>query len=321
LKSRVNTPVLLIAHRRPRETGRLVRAILSVRPERVYLATDGPRPDVPSDADQCVKVRELLRTADWPGDVEYLIQKENLGPRMMVPAAVDWALSQSERLIILEDDCLPHGTFFRYCDELLERYQNEPQVMMISGTNPAPWRRGPRYRFSAYGTMWGWATWASAWQSFWHARELIYDQALDLHALAQRVWRDPAEQRFWAAMYERLRLGHTAGWDYEWTLARLLRNGLSAMPRRNLVTNIGFGGSATNTFSGYSHPIGPLRRRRMRFPLVEPDHVEPDLRLDAVLRAGHLELPVPGLRGRTRHFLARVRDKVALTLKRNAVSH
>jgi hypothetical protein len=321
LGEQLKTPVLLVAHRRPRETSRVVEAVLGARPERVFVATDGPRPDVSTDAADCARVQEILRTASWPGDVEYLAQEENLGSRRMVPAAVEWALTQAERLIILEDDCLPHRTFFRFCDELLERYRTEPRVMMVAGTNPAPWRRGPSYRFSAYGTIWGWATWASAWQDFWRARELINDQAVDLQALAQQVWRDPAEQGFWPGMYQRLRAGQSVGWDYEWTLARLLRNGLAAMPRRNLVTNIGFGSTATNTFSGYAHPIGRVRRRRMRFPMVEPNHLEPDPRLDAVLRAGHLEVPVPGLRGRVRHFLARVRGKIEATLKRNAVSH
>jgi hypothetical protein len=322
----LKTPVLLVAHRRPRETRQVVRAILSAGPERVYLATDGPRSDEPSDVEKCAKVQEILRTTEWPGQVQYLPQEENTGPRQMVPMAIEWAIGEADQLIILEDDCLPDRTFFRFCDELLQRYEDEAHVMAISGTNPAAWSRwGPSYRFSTYGSVWGWATWASAWRQFWRARELISDSASDLDALAEKTWRDSIERDFWATIYRGLRDGGRAwsrtGWDYEWILARTMNRGLAVMPRVNLIKNIGFGDHASDTLTGYSHPIGRMRRKRMKFPLSPPDRVEPDERLDAVLRAGHLEIRVPGLRGTVRGFLARVRGKVDATLKRNEFSH
>jgi hypothetical protein len=252
-----------------------------------------------------------------------MIESENVGVRRLAPSAIEWATSDAQELIILEDDCLANPSFFAFCEELLRRYRDEPRVMMVSGTNPAPWRwRGPSYRFSAYGTMWGWATWARSWRHFWEARALISDQATDLRALAEGVWRDPAEQRLWGDQYELLRRDEqSAGWDYEWLLARMLNRGLTAMPRTNLVTNIGFGKAATDTFTSYAHPIGRLRRARIRFPLIAPTRLQADEKLDAVLRAGHLEIEIPGFRGRARRFLARVRGKIDATLKRNEFSH
>jgi hypothetical protein len=325
-RDRLKTPVLLVGYRRPRDTSSVVEAVLEAKPERVFVATDGPRADVSTDAADCARVQEVLRTAEWPGRVHYLTQEENLGPRQMVPMAIEWAIEDAEQLIILEDDCVPDRTFFRFCENLLHRYQRESQVMAVSGTNPAPWGgRGPSYRFSTYGSVWGWATWASAWRHFWRARELLSDPDSDLDALAENTWRDSTEQDFWATIYRGLRDGGRAwsdtGWDYEWILARAMNQGLAAMPRVNLITNIGFGKGASDTLTGYAHPIGRMRRRRMRFPLVPPDRVEPDERVDAVLRSGHLEIKVPGLRGSVRGFLARVRGKVDATLKRNEFSH
>jgi hypothetical protein len=235
---------------------------------------------------------------------------------MMIPIAIDWAFGEVDRLIILEDDCVAHPTFFRFCGELLERYRDQPDVMEVSGTNPAPWRGRPSFRFSTYGSLWGWATWADSWHHFWEARKLINDPSVDLRSVVEQAWEARGERDFWEAIFREVRNGHPSAWDYEWLLARRLRGGLAAMPRRNLVTNIGFGRKATTTSTGYAHPIGRMRRRSMAFPLIEPDGLRSDHRLDDAMRASHLWTDMPGFRARARRGIARVRGKVEVTLNR-----
>jgi hypothetical protein len=75
----VKTPVLLIAHRRPRETSRVVNAVLGARPERIFVATDGPRSDVPTDPAACARVQDVLRAARWPGTVRYWPKRTTWG--------------------------------------------------------------------------------------------------------------------------------------------------------------------------------------------------------------------------------------------------
>ena len=57
-----------------------------------------------------------------------------------------------EEGIVLEDDCLPHPSFFRFCEELLERYREDERIAMVSGDNFQFGRkRGDRsYYFSRY---------------------------------------------------------------------------------------------------------------------------------------------------------------------------
>ena len=47
--------------------------------------------------------------------------------------AIDWFFGQEPEGIVLEDDCLPEQTFFRYCAELLERFREDPRVMFRCG--------------------------------------------------------------------------------------------------------------------------------------------------------------------------------------------
>ena len=38
-------------------------------------------------------------------------------------------------MIILEDDTLPDLSFFNFCEKLLLKYEKNPKISMISGTN------------------------------------------------------------------------------------------------------------------------------------------------------------------------------------------
>jgi hypothetical protein len=87
---------------------------------------------------------------------------------------LDWVFAQTPRAIILEDDCVPHPTFFRYCDELLDRYQDHPDVQMISGSNVLGRGTPYSYHFSRGYNIWGWATWARAWQHYDEAEAMTF---------------------------------------------------------------------------------------------------------------------------------------------------
>ncbi len=84
--------------------------------------------------------------------------------------AVTWALSMTDKLIILEDDCVPSLSFFPFCKEMLDRYEHDTRVSMIAGfnTDEVSPDVGSDYFFTSVFSIWGWATWrrvAEAWDS------------------------------------------------------------------------------------------------------------------------------------------------------------
>ena len=48
-----------------------------------------------------------------------------MGCKKRISSGLDWVFNQVERAIILEDDCKPAESFFRFCDELLELYKDD----------------------------------------------------------------------------------------------------------------------------------------------------------------------------------------------------
>ena len=242
----VETPILLCVFNRPAHTRRVLEAIARQRPRRLFVVGDGPRRRVPADAAAVAAVRRAVETVDWPCETRTLFADGNMGCRARMSSGIDWAFSQSDRLIILEDDCLPHDDFFRLCDTLLDRYADEPRVMAVAGSNFQAVRRTHHsYYFSRYAHIWGWATWRRAWDH--------YDVAIaDWPRLSGQGWLesvldDPAEIRYWRAIFDGVHAGAIDTWDFQWLLACWRNGGLTALPETNLVSNIGFGAGALHT--------------------------------------------------------------------------
>jgi hypothetical protein len=93
-------------------------------------------PDHPDDPDRCERTRHVFSGIDWPCEVRTQFQDGNLGCKRGVGTAIDWFLSEVDAGIIVEDDCVPTMDFFRFCAELLDRYRDAAEVMMIGGHNP-----------------------------------------------------------------------------------------------------------------------------------------------------------------------------------------
>src|SRR5262245_16025697 len=92
---------------RPDTTALIMQAIQSARPERFYIAADGPRGNRAGEAELCQEARRIATQVDWPCQVRTLFRDRNLGCRAAVSEAITWFFEHEPEGIILEDDCLP----------------------------------------------------------------------------------------------------------------------------------------------------------------------------------------------------------------------
>ncbi|MCM0081367.1 glycosyltransferase family 2 protein [Geomonas sp. Red32] len=281
--SGVTVPVLFLVFQRVETTLRVMEAIREARPSRLYVACDGPRPGDAAQASRVEEVRRrVLSLVDWPCEIKTLFQPGNLGCKVAVSRAISWFFQHEEMGIILEDDCLPAPTFFPFCEELLERYREDSRVMQVCGSNlvGAGSRRGDSYFFSAYGPIWGWASWRRAWESYdpdlvlwpkWKEEGRMKDFVLHPEELRQR-----------SQIYDSVHAGSIDTWDYQWGASKLFNSGLSIVPSRNQVVNIGFGPQATREVPRPS--FAPTSIDSLSFPLRHPSCLlrERELDLDFV---------------------------------------
>ncbi|HEV8462057.1 MAG TPA: hypothetical protein VGQ38_15260 [Gaiellaceae bacterium] len=275
----MKTPVALFVFNRPDVTARVIEAVRVATPPLLLVVADGPRPGVPSDEPACREVRALIDRAGWPCPVRTNYADANLGCRARVSSGIDWVFDEVPEAVLLEDDTLPDPTFFRFADELLERYREDHRVMSISGDN---FQRGRRrgsasYYFSRYSHIWGWGTWRRAWSLY--DRDLTRWPALRAGGWLADVLRDQHEIEYWTDVFDRVARGEVDTWDYAWLFTCWVAGGLTALPNRNLVTNIGFVPDATHTSS--DSRLANLPTKPMEFPLVHPASVTADAAADA----------------------------------------
>jgi hypothetical protein len=293
----LRAPVALFAFNRPETTAQVFAAIREARPSRLFLVCDAPRADRPEEAARCAAVRAILDGVDWPCEVERAFADQNMGCRRRISSGIDWVFSRTDEAIFLEDDTLPEPTFFRYADELLERYRDDDRVLMISAYNlmgavhggaarsgatgaTSATRSGATdapdasYWFSLLPRIWGWAGWRRAWQG--------YDVTMaDWPALKQTpAWteRTVAEREAYGPFFDEVKAGRMDTWDAQVCLHAWRTGRVAAIPAVNLITNIGFGGGATNTHLS-AFPGPPVQP--MAFPLVHPAQVARDVARDA----------------------------------------
>jgi hypothetical protein len=222
--------------------------IREAKPKRLYIAADGPRTPHPTDSKFCHDARLACSKIDWDCTVETLFRDDNLGCRRAISSAIDWFFRNESEGIILEDDCLPSQSFFRYCSELLSYYRDDEQIMCISGNNFQQARRGGEesYYFSRYPHCWGWATWRRAW-AFYDASMDNWETNRNLDVIRQ--WPEATEgfRRYWENVFDLTVSGKMDSWAIRWLYSCWKRQGLSCLPHRNLVKNIGFTEGATHT--------------------------------------------------------------------------
>jgi hypothetical protein len=266
--SQLSTAVAFLVFNRPQTTARVWESIRQARPPKLLIVADGPRADRAGEAERCADVRAICERVDWPCDVLRNYADSNLGCRRRVSSGLDWVFETVEEAIILEDDCLPHPTFFPYCRELLARYRDDERIMLISGDNfqPGPPRTEYSYYFSRYPHIWGWASWRRAWRQY-DVNISLWPTVRDGRWLLD-ILQNRRSVEYWSTVFDRIAQNQLDTWDYQVTFACFCQHMLTIIPRQNLVSNIGFSSDATHTIVG--SPLANLTVEAMQFPLEHP---------------------------------------------------
>jgi hypothetical protein len=281
---RMETPVAFFFFNRPEITARVFSQITRAEPSRLFLIADGPRENRPADAEQCAAARRVVERIDWPCRVHTNFAPRNMGCMQRMASGISWVFDQVDEAIILEDDCLPDPTFFRFCEDLLRRYRDEPRVMQIGGFN-IPLDRRTRafsYYFSRFGTNWGWATWRRAW-SHYDVDVKEWPTVRDTPWLLDIV-KHPSIAATWTRRLDLAHRRELGTWDYQWLFACWRQRGLSVQPTVSMISNLGYGGDATHTISSCHDPRADVRAAPMPFPLRHPEMFAESPRADRIYK-------------------------------------
>ncbi|BDH60817.1 hypothetical protein MTP04_09470 [Lysinibacillus sp. PLM2] len=283
-------PVAFIIFNRPDTASSVFQKIREYAPDKLFVIADGPRIDKEGEAALCEETRKTINV-DWECEVYTNFSNVNLGCRNRVSSGITWVFEHVEEAIILEDDCLPSNSFFRFCEQLLVKYKNDTRIAAVSGDNfqLGEKRTDNSYYFSRYPHCWGWATWKRAWDLF-DGNMDTWPEVRDGGWLNDYL-RDPETIEYWYKAFENVYRRQLDSWATIWTYTCWKENMLSILPNANLVTNIGFDDRATHTVDSSSN-LNNLPSFEMNFPLKHPEFMIRDSNADINTDRINFKIPI-----------------------------
>ena len=278
-KAEIDLAVLIIFFVRPNTLQEVFAQVKKARPSQLFLACDGPRENCPQDAERIAQCMQIVSDIDWECEVHTNYAAENQGCGRGPSNAISWAFSYVDKLLILEDDCVADESLFPFMKEMLEKYENDQRIGMISGFNHMRYWDcgGNSYCYTKTAATLGWGTWRRVWEQYdYHVnniaspyyQKLLYGEFSDHRVAARRLasWQKAAKETI-----ER----KVNYWDVQFGFLKYSQSYLCIVPRNNLIYNIGVGEGATHTEHTKKEkwkkgkvlfmPTSPLS-----FPLVHP---------------------------------------------------
>jgi hypothetical protein len=283
----IDVPVLLFVFVRPGTLQCVFDIIKEARPSKLFLVSDGSRPDNPTDMARIVECRSIVEEIDWECSVYHYYHYENQGLYNMVREALDWVFTYVDRCIFLEDDVVPSLSFFRYCAELLERYKDDLRVNMICGMNHLGVYNEPNtdYFFSGSASIWGFALWRRTYKAFYddtYGKDNYILDRIKENAKGYKDFVKALEGYYRDAFYG----GHIAGPEFYLRFIISSQNKVNILPKYNMIKNIGFGEGSTHAANDLRlMPKGVQKMFQMKtyeytFPLKHPSYLVADKKFE-----------------------------------------
>lgn len=288
-KSNIDVPVALIFFNRPEQFAQVFETVKKAAPSKLFLIQDGARENNENDVKNIQKCREVLKGIDWECEVHTDFSEENLGCGKRIFTGLSNCFKDVDRLIILEDDCLPSQSFFPFCAEMLEKYKDDARVGMITGMNHLNVFEPVEsdYFFADVGSIAGWATWKHSWELASFDLNTIVEDATAMRLLKYYQKYAPNRNTVYDKVLNKAKIlnngGKLSSWSTQFGIPQILQSKLIVVPRVNLMSNIGLTAEAANSPSNIKlipHGLRPLYRLKLYeldFPLKHPRYVINDI--------------------------------------------
>lgn len=266
-------PIILFVYNRPDHTIRTLQALENntLAPEsELFIYSDAPKNAQATAAVE--QVREIIKR-NWKfKQIHLILRDSNCGLAANVIDGVSKIVKQHGRVIVLEDDLVTSPYALDYFNDALERYQQEDQVMQISGYGyPVKDLESlPETFFFRVANSWGWATWERAWN---HFNPDIYDLTDDFTAEQIHQFSIEGKENFWKQVQE-FKAGKINSWAIRWYASVFKNNGLVLYPRNSLTQNIGNDGSGTHTAAETTYQVVLATEKITKFPQEIQEHTQ-----------------------------------------------
>lgn len=233
------TPVALFTYNRPDYTKSALEALSRCNRLdecQVYVFCDGAK--TPEHAASVKESRRVVGALGPPLGAIVEERPENLGLARSIITSVSDLCNSFGRVIVLEDDLIPHPRFLDYMLQALERYEGDGRVYQVSAFMfPLMRPPGEDAYLMPLSTTVGWATWAREWEAF-DPSPPSWEADLEDPEFLRRLDLDGASD--FSGMLRRRMKGENQSWGVLWYYAVVKARALVVHPARSLVYVGGF---------------------------------------------------------------------------------
>lgn len=293
----IDVPVKYIIWTRPEFVKKGFSVIKEARPSKLFVVSDGPR--TLEEKRLIEESRKIVEDIDWDCEVHRLYYESNNGMYNMMYLTGKYIFERVDRCIMLEDDNIPSISFFKYCKELLDYYENDLRIGIINGFNHLGVydKNGYDYLFSKEGSIFGFAVWKRSYLPLLEMENGFEKNSyISSLAIKNSVSGSEFSARIKAVRKGYLYDGHIPGEEYYQSYLSYIQNQLYVVPSYNLISNIGCTSDGTHTtelkkMAKGRHQIFCTKTYELKFPLKHPKYVIPDTFYDKkrnrIMALGH----------------------------------
>jgi hypothetical protein len=230
-------PIVLFTYNRFHHTVETLKALKAnelAEASDVLVYSDGPK--TLEDRGSVDQIRGYLRALGGFKSVTVIERPRNLGLARSIITGVTEVLNSYGKAIILEDDLLTSRFFLKFMNEALELYENEEEVISITGYTYTVRSALPETFFLSDPGCWGWATWNRGWRVFKEDGRALVDALSKAGLLRQFNYNYSYP---YSKMLENSISGKNESWAIRWYASAFLKNYLTLYPGMSLVHNIG----------------------------------------------------------------------------------
>ena len=278
----VDVPVKTNIWIRPDCQRRQFEVIRRARPSILILQSDGGRNE---------KEWKLIREnrnifdeeIDWDCTVHKIYADKNYGMYQMGEILNKYLWSVVDRCIFLEDDHIPSVSFFKFCKEMLCRYEDDLRINAICGMNHLGIYDSPNadYFFSRVGSIWGIAMWKRTYDLF------RLDYAGDDYTIDEVCKNEKKDTFFCESMRgyaEGKKVGgHVPAAEFYLVLNTYTQNQLYIIPKKNMISCVGAAPGSTHAVSDVKKlakgdaQIFNMKTYELEGEIKHPNYVFPDM--------------------------------------------
>jgi len=240
----VETPVLYITFARPEYASQSFAAIKKAQPKKLYFYSNKARSDRPDEIARNEEVRSYIKQIDWDCEVKTWFRDEYVDVYTSLWGAIDWLFGNEKKGIIIEEDVVASLAFYSFVDQIIDKYEDDPKVWMISGNNCTP-QFNPE-NLSYWGTrfihIFGWASWASRWEKI--DRRMTGWPKLRQSREYKKYWGNFIAARIQKMYYNKVFANYCQynPWDFVFSYNMVKFNSYCIVPNTNLVADVGVSG-------------------------------------------------------------------------------